>query len=41
MFVDILRPSLFPRLTSAILTGIRLVIAPFNAVFYKHWTMIK
>jgi beta-hydroxylase len=41
MFVDILRPSLFPRLTSAILTGIRLLIAPFNAVFYKHWTMIK
>ena len=41
MFVDILRPSLFPWLTSAILTGIRWLIAPFNAVFYKHWTMIK
>jgi aspartyl/asparaginyl beta-hydroxylase (cupin superfamily) len=41
MFVDILRPSSFPRLTSAILTCIRLVIAPFNAIFYQHWTFIK
>ena len=41
MFVDILRPSLFPWLSSAMLTGIRLVMAPFNRVFYKHWTMIK
>lgn len=41
MFIDILRPSLFPRLTSAILTGIRFLIAPFNYIFYKHWSFIK
>ena len=41
LFVDILRPSLFPRLTSAILSGVRLVIAPFNSAFYKRWSFIK
>ena len=41
MFVDILRPSPFPRVLSAILTSLRLVIAPFNYVFYRNWTFIK
>lgn len=41
MFIDILRPSLFPWLNSAILTGIRYLIAPFNFIFYKHWSFIK
>jgi Aspartyl/Asparaginyl beta-hydroxylase len=41
MFVDILRPSPFPRVMSAILSGIRIVIAPFNYVFYRNWTFIK
>jgi beta-hydroxylase len=41
MFIDILRPTLLPRLTSAILAGIRLLIAPFNFIFYQHWSFIK
>jgi beta-hydroxylase len=41
MFVDILRPSLCPGLMSAILAGVRLVIARFNLAFYKHWAFIK
>ncbi|MBI3823987.1 MAG: aspartyl/asparaginyl beta-hydroxylase domain-containing protein [Planctomycetes bacterium] len=41
MFIDILRPGLFPRLNSTILTGIRWLMAPFNAIFYQHWTFIK
>ena len=41
MFVDILRPSPFPRLMSAILSCVRLVIAPFNSIFYHHWTFIR
>ena len=41
MFVDILRPSLFAGVPSAILSGIRLVIARFRACFYQHWTFIK
>lgn len=41
LFVDILRPSPFPWLLSGVLTGIRLLMAPLRAVFYKHWTVIK
>jgi aspartyl/asparaginyl beta-hydroxylase (cupin superfamily) len=41
LFVDVLRPSPWPWLMSGILTGIRLLMAPVRAVFYKHWTMIK
>ena len=41
LFVDILRPSLVPWLFSGILTGIRLVMLPVRAMFYKHWDQIK
>ncbi len=41
MFVDILRPSLLPRLMSGILSGVRLVVAPFNSIFYKKWSFMK
>ncbi len=41
MFVDILRPSLFPGLLSAILSCVRVPIARFNSAFYKHWALIK
>ena len=41
LFVDILRPSPVPWLLSGILTAIRLGMAPFRAVFYKHWTFLK
>jgi beta-hydroxylase len=41
LFVDILRPSLFPHLMGAILACVRTVIARFNFAFYKHWAFIK
>jgi aspartyl/asparaginyl beta-hydroxylase (cupin superfamily) len=41
MFLDILRPTFLPRVTSAILSGIRLLMAPFNSIFYQHWTFLK
>ena len=41
LFVDILRPSPFPKLMSAVLAGIRMVMDPIRAMFYKHWTVIK
>lgn len=41
LFLDILRPSPFPRLLGGILTAIRMGMAPFRAVFYKHWTILK
>jgi beta-hydroxylase len=41
LFVDILRPALFPQIHSAILAGIRLFLTRFNHVFFKHWTFIR
>lgn len=41
LFVDILRPSPFPWIIGGVLTGIRLMMAPVRAIFYKHWSMIK
>jgi beta-hydroxylase len=41
LFVDILRPSLWPGLMSAILSCVRVAIARFNFAFYKHWVFIK
>jgi aspartyl/asparaginyl beta-hydroxylase (cupin superfamily) len=41
IFMDILRPSVFPRLMSATLACVGMLVAPFNFVFYKHWTFIK
>ncbi|MFL5242133.1 MAG: aspartyl/asparaginyl beta-hydroxylase domain-containing protein [Gemmataceae bacterium] len=41
LFVDILRPSPFPRLMSAILACLRVMIARFNSAFYKHWAIVK
>ena len=41
LFVDIVRPSPVPWLLSGVLTGIRLAMAPFRAVFYKHWAFLK
>jgi hypothetical protein len=41
MFLDILRPSVFPGLMSAILSCVRMLTARFNFAFYKHWEFIK
>jgi beta-hydroxylase len=41
MFVDILRPSLMPGVMSAILSGVRVLMARVNYAFYKHWVFIK
>ena len=42
MFVDILRPSLFPRLMSAILTAVRTAVGgKFSPAFAKSWVMLS
>jgi beta-hydroxylase len=41
LFLDMLRPSVFPGLMSAILACVRVLVAPFNSAFYKHWSFIK
>ena len=41
LFVDILRPSLFPPLMSLIVQVIRFFLKGVNYVFYKNWEVIK
>jgi aspartyl/asparaginyl beta-hydroxylase (cupin superfamily) len=41
LFVDVLRPSLLPGVLRVMLSAIGMVMARFNAVFYKHWSFIK
>ncbi len=42
MFVDILRPSLFPRLLSGIMGCVRTCLGgKFNPAFAKNWVMLK
>jgi aspartyl/asparaginyl beta-hydroxylase (cupin superfamily) len=41
MFVDILRPSLFPSFLTGIVSGIRFFLKGVNFVFYKNWQVIK
>jgi len=41
LFIDILRPSLFNSALSVVVTGVRLLMASFNYVFYRDWAVIK
>lgn len=41
LFVDILRPSLIPSVMSGLLAGVRMLMAPFRAVFYQNWSFIR
>ena len=41
MFIDILRPSCVPALTSAIVTGLRIILLRIRYVFYRNWNVIK
>jgi beta-hydroxylase len=41
MFLDILRPSLFPRFTGAILSCMMLVLIRGKALFFRRWTFLK
>jgi beta-hydroxylase len=40
LFVDIVRPTPFPRLMTAVVTGIRMLSQSFKFVYYKHWKVI-
>jgi aspartyl/asparaginyl beta-hydroxylase len=40
MFVDIVRPTPFPRIMKLVIAGIRLLSQSFKAFYYKHWTVI-
>jgi aspartyl/asparaginyl beta-hydroxylase (cupin superfamily) len=41
LFVDILRPTIFPALMTSIVNVIRFFLKSVNYVFYKNWEVIK
>ena len=40
LFVDIVRPTPFPRLMACVVAGIRMLSQSFKFVYYKHWKVI-
>jgi aspartyl/asparaginyl beta-hydroxylase (cupin superfamily) len=40
LFVDILRPTLFPGLFALIVSSLRLALKSVNYIFYKNWKVI-
>lgn len=40
LFVDIVRPTPFPRLMAGVVSGIRMLSQSFKFVYYKHWKVI-
>jgi aspartyl/asparaginyl beta-hydroxylase (cupin superfamily) len=41
VFMDIVRPTPFPGLLSALVSAVSVAAARVNAVFYKHWKMLR
>lgn len=41
LFIDILRPSPWPRLMSAILTGVRICVGRYKSLFYRKWKVLR
>jgi hypothetical protein len=40
LFVDIVRPTPFPAVMGAVVTGIRMLSQSFKFIYYKHWKVI-
>jgi beta-hydroxylase len=41
MFVDIIRPTPFPGVMRAVVTGIRMLTQSFKFIYYQHWKVIE
>jgi aspartyl/asparaginyl beta-hydroxylase (cupin superfamily) len=41
VFMDVIRPSPFPKLIAAMLSVVSVSVERINAMFYKNWTMIS
>ncbi len=41
VFMDIIRPTLFPRLISFLIAVVSVLVEKFSAIFYSHWKMLK
>ena len=40
-FLDIMRPTPYPRLLEALISAVSVVAERFNALFYKNWKMLR
>ncbi len=41
VFIDILRPTPFPRFLSGLVSTVAAVVERFSAMFYKNWKMLR
>jgi aspartyl/asparaginyl beta-hydroxylase (cupin superfamily) len=41
VFMDIVRPTPFPRLLSALLSAVSFAVEKINTIFYKNWKMLR
>ena len=41
LFVDIVRPTPFPGVMLAVISGVRLLTQSFKIVYYKNWKVIE
>ena len=41
LFVDIIRPTLFPRMMAAVITVVRYLTKSFKVIYYKNWKVVE
>jgi aspartyl/asparaginyl beta-hydroxylase (cupin superfamily) len=41
VFLDIMRPTRFPGLLAILISGVSVIVARINTIFYKNWTMLR
>ena len=41
VFMDIMRPTPFPKVLDALISAVSLIAERFNAIFYKNWKMLR
>jgi len=41
VFIDIMRPTPFPRLMSALISVVAVAVERINDLFYKNWKMLR
>ncbi|MEZ5828633.1 MAG: aspartyl/asparaginyl beta-hydroxylase domain-containing protein [Hyphomicrobiales bacterium] len=41
VFMDIMRPTPYPKLLAAVISGVSVIVARFNTIFYKNWKMLR
>jgi len=41
VFMDIMRPTRYPRVLDVLISGVSLIAERSNAIFYKNWKMLR